>query len=875
MSEKIDILLQIRADLDGLKRAQRESNKLRTNLSGIGTGLKAAAGVFGGFQIAKGLTDAALAGLRFNATIEQQTVAFQTLLGSVAEADERIRSLVEFAGSTPFQLPEVIQANKLLQALTQGALAGEKGMRLVGDAAAAIGVPFQEAAFWIGRLFTGLEGGAPIGEAATRLQEMGIVTSATRLELNELSGTALGVNETFVLMERIFGATAGAMVLQSQTLNGELSTLKDAMTQLLGAITEQPFNDLKVILEAVLVAWGKLPSHVERATMSINNMRKELNAASDDLTTSDVDAFFERLTSSAEQSQERVREMFARIQSITDEEGAATEVRSSRTSTQDERVEALGRLSDLKKEREAIQARYEAELELQGQISQIKKDAATEDARIRQAENQAIKDKADAAAREAAKVKELTEGASKENEKLTSQVSKLNDQLLKATQSDEDRIQYLNDSLGLIDEQTSKRFKEAEVVEDAAQRKTVLDNAQLEAETKRIPILIELNRLEGKISKDKESKSRAGLDLETEQIRLQLDQIKHIKTQIQLTGESATTRAQIAGLIDLERQGLEKLIIVYQEYLKTVTDPAARQQLIGKIQGLRQEQDLAGTEQNRPSRIDQIRDDATALDPTDSAEQFQTIGELAEGAVLSYKTQVGSLFDQIHEGLLTTQEALSGGLAESIEGLITGTMDWNDALENIGQTVVSSIIQSFAKMLANWITTQIAMALFSRGTQATATLSSAASAASLAVAWAPAATAASIATFGAAAAAGTGAYVTALGAGTAAAAAFSAIGLASSAATFQEGGFTGFGPPSRPAGIVHAGEFVTPADVVTKAGGPGAFANQVDSIRSGGSGGGQNLILVDDRKSAERLLESSEGEARIVSIMEMNKGALL
>jgi hypothetical protein len=252
---------------------------------------------------------------------------------------------------------------------------------------------------------------------------------------------------------------------------------------------------------------------------------------------------------------------------------------------------------------------------------------------------------------------------------------------------------------------------------------------------------------------------------------------------------------------------------------------------------------------------------------------------------MDYKTQVGTVADQIHESIMGIQESFSGGLQESIEGLIKGTMDWQGALENVGDEVANSIVSSFAKMLANWITTQAAMLAQWIATQLTmATLSkvfgaSAVGAAgiqagALAAAWAPAAVSASIATLGGAAATGGAAFTAAQFSGTATSTALSAGSGAGG--LFAEGGYTGDGSKFDVKGLVHAGEFVMPADAVRKAGGPAGFQAQVDSIRSGNTGtAGVNMIVVDSRKSAERYFESSEGEAKIIDIMELNKGRLI
>lgn len=59
--------------------------------------------------------------------LERMTLQFRPLLGSLERARERVAQLSRFAVKTPFELDEVTEANKMLETLTQGALANEMG----------------------------------------------------------------------------------------------------------------------------------------------------------------------------------------------------------------------------------------------------------------------------------------------------------------------------------------------------------------------------------------------------------------------------------------------------------------------------------------------------------------------------------------------------------------------------------------------------------------------------------------------------------------------------------------------------------------------------------------------------------------------------
>ena len=152
--------------------------KLRGQLDGLNNSLTGTLGKW----LAIGA--AVRTGFGTNAAVESLTTSFDTLLGSVSEAESRIESIRALAASTPLSFQGLASANRLLQQLSGGALATADGMRLVGDAAAVAQQPMQSldasiqnVALHVGRLFTSLSSGkGEIGESTLRLQELGLIT---------------------------------------------------------------------------------------------------------------------------------------------------------------------------------------------------------------------------------------------------------------------------------------------------------------------------------------------------------------------------------------------------------------------------------------------------------------------------------------------------------------------------------------------------------------------------------------------------------------------------------------------------------------------------------------------------------------------------
>ena len=177
-------------------------------------------------------------GMSSAATLERMTLQFRPLLGSMERARDRVKELMEFTERTPFRLEETAEANKILEALTKGALSGREGMLLVGDAAAVAGVGLSEAARYTGRLYDGLMSGRPVGEAAMRLQEMGIITGQTRNQIESLQATNTSGLAIWRMVQAEMAKNKGAMDDMSVSLEGLQSTFEDTKMSLQAGFSE-------------------------------------------------------------------------------------------------------------------------------------------------------------------------------------------------------------------------------------------------------------------------------------------------------------------------------------------------------------------------------------------------------------------------------------------------------------------------------------------------------------------------------------------------------------------------------------------------------------------------------------------------------------
>lgn len=159
---------------DGNKSARSEASKTAGSILSQMANIKAAWDMGSGAIVsgAKAVWSAVKEAFKF----ETLTIQFSVLMGSLTKAKDRMKELADFAAATPFAMEEVVNASRQLHVFSDGALGASNSLRLVGDAAAAVGQNIQEVSFWVGRAYSMIKGGQPFGEAAMRLQEMGIIT---------------------------------------------------------------------------------------------------------------------------------------------------------------------------------------------------------------------------------------------------------------------------------------------------------------------------------------------------------------------------------------------------------------------------------------------------------------------------------------------------------------------------------------------------------------------------------------------------------------------------------------------------------------------------------------------------------------------------
>lgn len=126
-----------------------------------------------------------------------------------------------------------------------------------------------------------------------------------------------------------------------------------------------------------------------------------------------------------------------------------------------------------------------------------------------------------------------------------------------------------------------------------------------------------------------------------------------------------------------------------------------------------------------------------------------------------------------NEALAASLDSLAGNASNAFTGIITGSMSAQEAMQSLASNAISSLINSFVQMGAEWVrsavmgqTAQVAATAATTAASvagtATTTTASTTAAATTTAAWTPAAIVASIGSFGGAAAVGIGAVIAAM-----------------------------------------------------------------------------------------------------------------
>lgn len=252
---------KITGDSSGYQKAIKEADQATDNFQentsslssrlagGLKKGLSITAGAIAGVTTALGA--GAVAGVKYNATIEQYQTSFEVMTGSAEKAAEVVDRLKKLGAETPFEMPQLAEVTQLL--MNYGFTADEAidRMQMLGDISQGSADKMQRIATAYGQMSSAgkvqLEDVKQMIEAGFNpLQEISESTGESMQSLyDRISSGTLAVDEITASMQRATsegGKYYQSMEKQSQTISGMISTLKDNAQQLLGEVV-QPITE--------------------------------------------------------------------------------------------------------------------------------------------------------------------------------------------------------------------------------------------------------------------------------------------------------------------------------------------------------------------------------------------------------------------------------------------------------------------------------------------------------------------------------------------------------------------------------------------------------------------------------------------------------
>lgn len=229
-------------------------NKVSQSAGGLGSklgsafaGLGAAGLAVGGLMaIGQGVAGLATSMIDGNAKMEMYETQLGTLMGSADAAKGRIAQLAKIGAETPFELTELVKAEKIMMGF---GLNTEKTMQLtgmsldqyrtsIGDMAAATGAPLDEVTLLWSKF-----GSGATGEAISRLQELGIVTR------EQMAAMGVEFSKSGELVSPIPQAMTIAMQIANQKMGGGMKALSSTFAGQMSTLSDN-FNQAKTILMA-------------------------------------------------------------------------------------------------------------------------------------------------------------------------------------------------------------------------------------------------------------------------------------------------------------------------------------------------------------------------------------------------------------------------------------------------------------------------------------------------------------------------------------------------------------------------------------------------------------------------------------------------
>ena len=242
MAKGNSVKIRIDGDASDLERKLKNiGNTAKAGLADVKAGVDMATAAIGK------LASVAEKGISYNATIEQLKTSFEVMTGSAEKAVDVVERLRIMGAETPFETQDLAKTTQLLMQYGFNADEAIDRMKMLGDVAQGNTAAMNSIALGYAQMASAgkvnlVDIKQMINGGFNPLQEISERTGESMASLyDRISKGKISVDEITDSMRHATsegGRFFQSMEKQSQTLNGQLSTLKDNTDQLLGAVTE-------------------------------------------------------------------------------------------------------------------------------------------------------------------------------------------------------------------------------------------------------------------------------------------------------------------------------------------------------------------------------------------------------------------------------------------------------------------------------------------------------------------------------------------------------------------------------------------------------------------------------------------------------------
>lgn len=260
-----DLMVKIKADTSnfdrGMDEASNSASSFSSKMSKVMDNVKSFLIYDIGKNLVTGFVNATKAGIDYNATLEQSSIKWETLLGTQEKANKMLKDIEKFAATTPFEKMGVdAMATQLHNAGFEGQGLFDQ-LTKFGDLAGAFDIQADSLQEMVRQYSHVQQAGVAYTEDLNILQDRGIpIYKALAEELGiNISEVKKWASEGKITadvyqsaLDNLAKGVEGGMNKMSKSFSGQLSTMKDNFSQMAGVLSKPIFDFLSEQLNKVL-----------------------------------------------------------------------------------------------------------------------------------------------------------------------------------------------------------------------------------------------------------------------------------------------------------------------------------------------------------------------------------------------------------------------------------------------------------------------------------------------------------------------------------------------------------------------------------------------------------------------------------------------